>query len=81
MYMILCYPTGQRVDSVLLATGRDRMRLAVRGRNETIELRLEQGHWTSEDGVQVELESVIWNGESAIPQNCGAAPQTFTAGG
>jgi hypothetical protein len=79
--MILCYPTGRRVDGVLLATGRDRMRLAVRGRNETIELRLEQGRWTSEDGVQVELESVIWNGETAIPQNLGEAPRTFTAGG
>ena len=81
MLMILCYPTGRRVDGVLLATGRDRMRLAVRGRNETIELRMEEGRWMSEDGARVELESVIWDGATAIPQNCGEAPRTFTAGG
>jgi len=81
MLMILCYPTGRRVDGVLLATGRDRMRVAVRGRNETIELRLEEGRWTSDEGVRVELESVIWDGATAIPQSWAEAPRTFTAGG
>ena len=81
MLMILCYPTGRRVDGVLLATGQDRMRLAVRGRNETIELRREDGRWTSEDGVRVELESVIWSGLTAIPQHWATAPRTLTAGG
>jgi hypothetical protein len=81
MFMTLCYPTGRRVEGVLLATGRDRLRLAVRGRNETIELHVEEGRWVSDEGVQVELESVIWNGETAIPQQFEEAPRTFSAGG
>ena len=81
MFMTLSYPKGRRVDGVLLAAGRDRMRLAVRGRNETIELRMQEGRWISENGVQVELESIIWSGLTAIPQDCGTAPRTFTAGG
>ena len=67
VHMILCYPTGRRVDSLLLATSGTSMRLAIRSRNETIELNLEEGQWRSEDGSHVEIESVVWDGQTAIP--------------
>ena len=67
MQMILCYPTGRRVDGILLAASPTRMRLAVRSPNETIELNLEEGIWVSEDGTAVDIESVIWDGHMAIP--------------
>ena len=69
MHMILRYPTGRRVESVLLAAGAKRMRLAIRSLNETIELHQEdeEGQWKSEDGYPVEIESVVWDGQSAVP--------------
>jgi hypothetical protein len=81
MYMTLCFTTGRRMESVLLAASRDRMRLAVRDRNETIELRYEQGKWISEEGSVVEIDAIVWNGSTAVPENCGHAPKIRTAGG
>jgi len=65
--MILSYPTGP-VEAVLLATGRDRLRLAVPRLNDTVELRLEEGRWISETGETVEIESVMWDGGTAVPE-------------
>jgi hypothetical protein len=82
MHMTLCFTTGRRMDSVLLAASKDRMRLAVRDRNETVELRFEQGKWVSEDGGIVEIDAIVWNGNMAVPDYCGqSAPKTRTAGG
>ena len=82
MHMTLNFATGRRVDGLLLAASRGRMRLAVRNRNETIELNFQAGHWRAEDGSMVEIEALIWNGLMAIPDWCGeAAPRLFTAGG
>jgi hypothetical protein len=82
MHMTLNFATGRRVDGLLLAASPDRMRLAVRDRNETIELNVEAGQWRAEDGSMVEIEALIWNGVTAIPAWCGEAePKLFTAGG
>jgi hypothetical protein len=82
MHMTLNFATGRRVDGLLLAASRGRMRLAVRNRNETIELNFQAGQWRAEDGSMVEIEALIWNGLTAIPDWCGeAAPRLFTAGG
>jgi hypothetical protein len=82
VHMTLSFATGRRVDGLLLAASKDRMRLAVRNRNETIELYFEAGRWKAEDGGMVEIEALIWNGLTAIPDWCGeAAPKLRTAGG
>jgi hypothetical protein len=59
MHMILRYPTGRRVDGILLAVGTDRMRIVVRRLNETIELHLTEGQWTSENGELIEVEGCL----------------------
>jgi len=56
MHMILRYPSGRRVDGILLAAGPDRLRIVVRRLNETIELRLTEGRWTSEGGDRIEVD-------------------------
>lgn len=82
MHMTLCFANGRRVDGLMLAARRDRMRLAIRGRNETIELCFKADHWRAEDGSMVEIEAVIWNGLTAIPEWCTQdAPRLRTAGG
>ena len=82
MHMTLRFATGRRVDGLMLAASRNRMRLAVRNRNETIELYFEAGQWRAEDGSMVEVEALIWNGLTAVPAWCGeSAPKLYTAGG
>ena len=67
MHMILSLPTG-RVDGLLLAVGRDRLRVAVPKSNDTVELRREEGRWISDAGETVEIESVLWDGHTAVPE-------------
>jgi len=72
MHMILCFPTG-RVDGLLLAAGRDRLRLAIPRFNDTVELRLEEGRWISDTGETVEIESMLCDGTTAVPETTMAA--------
>jgi hypothetical protein len=53
---------------MLLAVGRDRLRLAIPRSNDTLELRLEEGRWISDAGETVEIESVLWDGATAVPE-------------
>jgi hypothetical protein len=66
MHMILRYPSGRRVDGILLAAGVDRLRLVVRRLNETMELRLTEGQWTSERGDRIEVEGWIAAGNAGM---------------
>ena len=56
MYMLIRYPGGVIVEGVLLAKGRDRLRVAASGFPETIELRRAGGRWFTDDGEQVEFD-------------------------
>ena len=51
---------------MLLAYGRDHMRVAIPGHEDTVEFRRADGYWRTEDGEQIELESVIMTGEFGI---------------
>ena len=64
MQLVLQYPTGLRVEAVLLAVTRSRMRVALRDRADTVEFRLRDGRWTSDQGEAIELESMIAEGEA-----------------
>ena len=70
MHLILRYPSGRLVDGILLATGSDRLRITVRRLNETIELRLEQGQWISEQGERIEVEGWISDGNLGMHEFC-----------
>ena len=64
MSMILLYENGLRVDAMLLATGRNRMRVVLRGSKDATELRLFKDQWMSEEGDAVDIESIFMAGES-----------------
>ncbi len=66
MLLTISYGDGRFVEAVLLAVSRERMRLAVRGRAETLEFRLVDGEWTSEQGDRIELESLITDGRTDV---------------
>lgn len=63
--MYLMYSSSDRciVNALLLAVGKNRMRLAVPGQPDTLELRLVDGLWTQDNGETVTIESIIQSGE------------------
>ena len=67
MHVILCFSTGRK-EGLLLAVGRDRLRLAIPRFNNTVELRLEEGRWISDTGEAVEIESMLCDGTTSVPE-------------
>jgi len=67
MHLVLCYPNGKRVDSLLLATGRHRLRVAVPHRNDAVELHFDNNQWISDAGETVVIESMLCDGTTSIP--------------
>lgn len=62
MYLILLYQNGARVDAILLAASRDRMRVAIPDCSDTIEFRFKNKAWISEDGRVAVIEAMIQDG-------------------
>lgn len=67
MYLILSFQTGRRTEGILLAASPGRMRIVIRRRNDTVELRLIEGRWIADDGEPVEIESWIAGEHTGIP--------------
>ena len=67
MHLILCLPSGQRVDGLLLAAGRNRLRVAIPLRNDAVELHREHDQWMSDTGEAVQIESMLCDGTTEIP--------------
>ena len=59
MYLMIRYAGGSIVEGVVLAKGRDCLRVAAPGFPETIELRRTGDLWTTDDGEQVEFYFVM----------------------
>ena len=74
MRMLLLFENGPRVEAIVLAGGRNRMRVAIRGAKDAMELRLLKDQWMSDEGEAVDIESVFLQGESVgEPQVRGSA--------
>ena len=56
MHLILRYPSGRLADGILLAAGSDCLRIVVRRLNETVELRLTEDQWISDEGERIEID-------------------------
>jgi hypothetical protein len=87
MRMILRYESGQRVEALLLAGNSDRMRVAIGARADTVELRVVNGHWSTDEGAAVEVESLIAIPGADVARFCAAmlppgnaADRALTAG-
>jgi hypothetical protein len=79
MLMTVLKANGERTEAVLLAIGDSRMRVVIRGLNNTTELRLIQDQWMSENGVAIDIESLIPI-EFQLVLDHGKKPRTMTAG-
>ena len=65
MYMLIRYAGGIIVEGVLLAKGRDRLRVAASGFPETIELKRSGSRWITAGHVQVEFDFLMLDGHQA----------------
>jgi hypothetical protein len=59
MYLLIRYPGGIIVEGVVLAKGRNRLRVAAAGFPETIELMRSGALWSTDKGEQVELDFLM----------------------
>src|ERR1035437_8152770 len=59
MRMTIRYQSGLRVEAVLLAANRERMRVAIASQRDTIELHKVDACWYTEQGAEIEIEALI----------------------
>jgi hypothetical protein len=59
MRMMIRYQSGLRVEAVLLAANRDRMRVAIETQCDTIELHRVDAGWRTQRGAAIEIEALI----------------------
>jgi hypothetical protein len=66
MYALITDPAGIIVEVVVLATRRNRMRVAAAGLPDAFELRLSDGRWLTETGEAVEFEFLASSGAPGV---------------
>jgi hypothetical protein len=66
MYLLIRYPVGIVVEAVLLANGKDRLRIAAAGFPDAIELRRSGQQWLTADREPVEFEFLMSNTHQAV---------------
>jgi hypothetical protein len=76
MFTLLIFPNGRRADAVVLSSEPGRMRLAVQGRSDTVELNEVGGRWVAEGGIPVEFGAILAAEQVAVPK----AERTMAAG-
>ena len=70
MYLLIRYPAGIIVEALVLGKGRNRMRAAVAGFPDTIELRRSGSQWLTETNEPIEFDFLMSNnyaGENLWP--------------
>lgn len=81
MRMTIRYQSGLRVEAVLLAANRERMRVAIASQRDTIELHKVDACWYTEQGAEIEIEALIPIAGTDFSCFCAAVyPRTNTAG-
>ena len=59
MRMLIRYQNGTKVEGLLLAASRDRMRVAVAGQGDTSDLNRQGDCWYAENDEFIEFEAMI----------------------
>lgn len=59
MYLLIRYPAGIVIEGVVLAAGKNRLRVISPGFTDTLELKRSGKNWISADGYRVELEFLM----------------------
>ncbi|MBS1858735.1 MAG: hypothetical protein JST11_25415 [Acidobacteria bacterium] len=79
--MTIRFEGGSRIEAVLLAAGRERMRVAVDSERDTIELQKVYGVWRTENGEALEIEAMIPMAGMDVSGFCAAVcPVALAAG-
>ena len=66
MNLIVCDSTQRRLEGVVLAAGKNRIRVALRGVSDVTELHREYGQWALETGEPVDLELLLGDSQSDL---------------
>ena len=64
MLLSYCLRNGRSVDGVVLAVATDRIRLAIPGRRDAVELRCANGIWRDERGARLTLDFLLAEGQA-----------------
>jgi hypothetical protein len=70
MYTLISYPAGIVIEGVILSRTRDRMRVAVAGMPDALELRRTGNDWLTDSGEKVQFEFLA----AESPATGGVAP-------
>lgn len=76
MYLLIRYPIGIIVEAVVLAEGKDRMRVAASGFPDTVELTRSGYQWYAANNQPVEFDFLM---STDTRKESAPAPQTRTA--
>ena len=80
MHVILRLTTRQCVEAILLSATPDRLRVVMRNHADTLDLHRVAGHWVSDQGSPVEIESILTDDPTAVTRIWQEArPRTGTA--
>ena len=71
---------GGIAEGVLLAANQDRMRIALRGAADTIELRRIGDRWIADDDRPVDFEVLLTDGHAELDMFEEAQPRAMAAG-
>src|SRR5262245_58181644 len=81
MLMTIRFQNGLRVEAVLLAASRERMRIAIDSQRDTMELHKVNASWYMEEGSAIEIEALIPIAGVNVSQFSAAVyPRTNVAG-
>ena len=80
MYMLIRYPAGIVLEAVVLAKGKNRLRVAAAGFPDAIELRRSGGRWLTADREPVEFDFLMSNASQAERTSSKPAMVAMAAG-
>jgi len=79
MYLLMRYQDGSTVEALILAKGKDRMRIAVAGLPDAMELRRAGRRWLTPDQETVEFDFMMSSqdeSEGAVATGAGCKVRT-----
>lgn len=80
MLMTIRYQSGLRVEAILLAANRERMRVTIASQRDTIELHTIDAGWYTEKGDEIEIEALILiPGTNVASFSAAVYPRTIAA--
>jgi hypothetical protein len=80
LYVTMTFSKNGRQEGILLALSKGRMRIALEGCPDVVELREGGGRWTLDDGTPVELDGLFTDGHTDAALISDLYPRVSAAG-